>query len=57
MYLFRLLNFHNQEKHKRYRLSKSNIMDIILAIIFYMDFEMVQSFMMRWLGIWFWLDR
>jgi hypothetical protein len=27
MYLFHLLNFHNQEKHKRYGLSKSNIMD------------------------------
>jgi hypothetical protein len=27
MYLFHLLNFHNQEKQKRYGLSKSNIMD------------------------------
>jgi hypothetical protein len=27
MYLFHLLNFHYQEKHKRYGLSKSNIMN------------------------------
>jgi hypothetical protein len=27
MYLFYLLSFYNQEKHKKYGLSKSNIMD------------------------------
>jgi hypothetical protein len=27
MYLFHLLNSHNQEKHKRYELSNLNIMD------------------------------
>jgi hypothetical protein len=30
---------------------------IILVTNFFMDFEMVQSFMMFWLGTWFWLDN
>jgi len=30
---------------------------IILKTIFYMDFEMVQTCMMCWLGSWFWLNN
>jgi hypothetical protein len=57
MHQFNLLNFHNKIKHKRYGLSKLNIMDYNLDnFFFYMDFEMVQSFMMCWLQTWFWLD-
>jgi hypothetical protein len=50
MYLFHLLNFHNQEKHKKYGLSKLNIMNCNIDKKYYLDFEMVESFLIFWLG-------
>jgi hypothetical protein len=58
MYLFYLLNYYNKKEHKRdMNFQNWTLWIVILTIQFYIDFEMVQSLMIFWLGIWFWLDN
>jgi hypothetical protein len=56
MYLFHLLNFHNKKTQEMWTFKVEHY-GFYLDNNFYMDFEMVQSFMMCWLRTWFWLNN